>query len=63
MDKKKGIILAVVIILLIGLGTFVFANPSERLDENNNDVNNSSDVNDDENLDNENTNDGSGGRR
>ena len=29
MDKKKGIILAVVIFLLIGLGTFVFANPSE----------------------------------
>ena len=60
MDKRKGIILAVVIILLIGLGTFVFANPSERLDENDNNTNNPSDVKDDENLDNENTNDGSG---
>ena len=33
MDKKKAIVIAVVLFLLIGLGTFVFANPSgERLD-------------------------------
>ena len=30
MDKKKGIILAIVLFLLIGLGTFVFANPSDK---------------------------------
>ncbi len=29
MDKKKAIVIAVVLFLLIGLGTFVFANPSE----------------------------------
>jgi hypothetical protein len=42
MDKKKGIILAVVLFLLIGLGTFVFANPSEtdeQLSGNGNSVN------------------------
>lgn len=60
MDKRKGIILAVVIILLIGLGTFVFANPSERLDGDNNDTNNPSDVEENNgSQDGENTN-GSG---
>ena len=35
MDKRKAIVIAVVLFLLIGLGTFVFANPSEeRLDGN-----------------------------
>ena len=29
MDKKKGITLAIVLLILIGLGVFVFANPSE----------------------------------
>ena len=62
MDKKKGIILAVVIFLLIGLGTFVFANPSnESLNGNDNNSNNNNDANDNnDNLDDENTNDGSG---
>lgn len=60
MDKKKGIILAVIIFLLIGLGTFVFANPSnESLNGNDNNSNNNDNTEDD-NLDNENTNDGSG---
>ena len=61
MDKKKGIILAVVIFLLIGLGTFVFANPSEEsLNGNDNNSNNTNNTNDNENLDDENTNDGDG---
>lgn len=59
MDKRKGIILAVVIFLLIGLGTFVFANPSnESLKGNDNNTNKNNgtdnDVNDD--LDDENAN-------
>ena len=29
MDKRKGIILAIVLFLIIGLGTFVFAGGSE----------------------------------
>ena len=58
----NGIILAVVIFLLIGLGTFVFANPSnESLNGNDNNSNNNNDANDNnDNLDDENTNDGSG---
>ncbi len=60
MDKRKGIILAVVIFLLIGLGTFVFANPSnESLNGNDNNSNNNDNTQND-NLDNEDTNDGSG---
>ena len=58
MDKRKGIILAVIIFLLIGLGTFVFANPSEdSLKGNDNSTDKSSDTKE-EDLDNENTNDG-----
>ena len=61
MDKKKGIILAVIIFLLIGLGTFVFANPNEEsLNGNDNNSNNTNNTNDNENLDDENTNDGDG---
>ena len=30
MDKRKAIVIAVVLFLLIGLGTFVFANPTQR---------------------------------
>ena len=57
MDKKKIIILAVVIILIVGLGIFVFANPSnESLNENNNTNNNGTQNDDNENLDDENTN-------
>lgn len=60
MDKRKGIILAVIIFLLIGLGTFVFANPSEKsLNENDNNSNNQNST-EKEDLDNENTNDGLG---
>ena len=56
MDKKKIIILAVIIILIAGLGIFVFANPStENLNDNNN-TNNSTQNGDNENLDDENTN-------
>lgn len=58
MDKRKGIILAVIIFLLIGLGTFVFANPSEdSLKGNDNSTDKSNDTKE-EDLDNENTNDG-----
>lgn len=57
MDKRKGIILAVIIFLLIGLGTFVFANPSnESLKGNDTDTNKNEDTQND--LDDENTNDG-----
>lgn len=58
MDKRKGIILAVIIFLLIGLGTFIFANPSEdSLKGNDNSTDKSNDTKE-EDLDNENTNDG-----
>ncbi len=59
MDKKKGIILAVVIILIVGLGIFVFANPSNESLNDNNNSNNNTQNDDNENLDNENTNDDS----
>ena len=60
MDKKKVIILAVILIFIVGLGVFVFANPSnESLNDNNNTNDNDVQNDDNENLDDENT-DGDG---
>ena len=48
MDKRKGIILAVVLFLLIGLGTFVFADePNDDPDKNTGETNGPSDTNND----------------
>ncbi len=53
MDKRKAIVIAVVLFLLIGLGTFVFANPSEeRLDGNDTGITDNGNNND---VDGENT--------
>ena len=51
MDKRKVVILAVVIFLLIGLGTFVFANPDESLNEGYSDTNYTNDDEESESLD------------
>ena len=54
MDKRKAIVIAVVLFLLIGLGTFVFANPSEeRLDGNDTGITDNGNNNE---VDGENTN-------
>ena len=49
MDKRKGIILAIVLFLIIGLGTFVFANDSDKIadDGQNGDTINNPSSNDD----------------
>ena len=49
MDKRKGIILAIVLFLIIGLGTFVFANDSDNIadDGQNGDTINNPSSNDD----------------
>ena len=53
MDKRKAIVIAVVLFLLIGLGTFVFTNPSEeRLDGNDTGITDNGNNND---VDGENT--------
>lgn len=50
MDKRKGIILAIVLFLFVGLGTYVFAGGSEDLAKGQgNDTTNSSNDNDDKN--------------
>ena len=50
MDKRKGIILAIVLFLFVGLGTYVFAGGSEDLaNGQGNDTTNSSNDNDDKN--------------
>ena len=55
MYKRTAIVIAVILFLVIGLGTFVFANPSEKsLDGNNNDVVEKPD--DNEEVDKNNTN-------
>ena len=61
MDKKKIILIAVILLLLIGLGSFVFANPDNSNDENlpgvvddeNTDVDEDNDFINDEQLDDE----------
>lgn len=50
MDKRKGIILAIVLFLFVGLGTYVFAGGSEDLaNGQGNDTTSSSNDNDDKN--------------
>lgn len=41
MDKRKGIIITVFLLLLVGTGTFVFANPSDELEGNERVIDNS----------------------